>query len=259
MSLFPVIRRATEADLKNIYAIESAVQESPWLEAAFADFQADDEVYFFVVEGASGKPEAFIIAVSGDDFLEKGIGLTQPAGQETQQQTAQTGTQAIPPAAAEEDRKAAGDQNMTQKIHGDAVMLLLLPGLLHPDKGGFPIRLLGTDPPAEIAETLHSFQIGTQMLHTAQLGDGCTAGDHDGDDQTMGNGVYPGLQTVGGGDALYALLDPVGLRAGHGKPGTHGRYQLHQLFVVHNSTFLGNGCKRVNKELTNTKTYCILL
>lgn len=70
MSLFPVIRRATEADLKNIYAIESAVQESPWLEAVFSDFQADDEVYFFVVEGASGKPEAFIIAVSGDDFLE---------------------------------------------------------------------------------------------------------------------------------------------------------------------------------------------
>ena len=37
------IRRARETDLKDIFAIETAVQKSPWLESVFADIQKEEE------------------------------------------------------------------------------------------------------------------------------------------------------------------------------------------------------------------------
>lgn len=64
------IRRAREADLKAVFAIESAVQKSPWAESAFADIQKDEDAYFFLVSDADSQPVAFLIAISGDDFLE---------------------------------------------------------------------------------------------------------------------------------------------------------------------------------------------
>ncbi len=64
------IRRAREADLKEVFAIESAVQKTPWGESVFADIQKDEEAYFFVVDDGHSRPVAFLIAISGDDFLE---------------------------------------------------------------------------------------------------------------------------------------------------------------------------------------------
>ena len=37
------IRRAREADLKEIFAIESAVQKAPWAESVFADILRDED------------------------------------------------------------------------------------------------------------------------------------------------------------------------------------------------------------------------
>lgn len=70
MTCLPVIRRASEGDLESVFAIESAVQKSPWAENAFDDFQKDEDVFFFVADDGNAKPVAFIIAISGDDFLE---------------------------------------------------------------------------------------------------------------------------------------------------------------------------------------------
>ena len=64
------IRRAREADLKEIFAIESAVQKAPWAESVFADIQRDEDAYFFVADEGGSRPVAFLIAISGDDFLE---------------------------------------------------------------------------------------------------------------------------------------------------------------------------------------------
>ena len=64
------IRRARETDLKDIFAIETAVQKSPWLESVFADIQKDEDACFLVVAGDDSRPLAFLIAISGDDFLE---------------------------------------------------------------------------------------------------------------------------------------------------------------------------------------------
>ncbi|MDD2426966.1 MAG: ribosomal protein S18-alanine N-acetyltransferase [Eubacteriales bacterium] len=65
-----LIRRAGEKDLKAVFAIETAVQEAPWAESAFADFQRDEDVYFYLVDDEQSGPIAFIIAIAGDDFLE---------------------------------------------------------------------------------------------------------------------------------------------------------------------------------------------
>ena len=74
---------------------------------------------------------------------------------------------------------------------------------------------------------LHSFQIRTQTLHAAQLRHGQLAGDHNGDKQTVGNGIDPGIQAVGGADAADAFLNAVGFRTGSGQLGGQRGDKLH--------------------------------
>ena len=166
---------------------------------------------------------------AGGDFLEKGVGmqLAQQVIHDPQKQAAEPGAKTVGGSSAVEDAKTAGNQNVPQQHHGEGIDLVGLFRFLQPDKGLLGIGLFGTDPAAEIVVFFHRIQIRPHIADAAQLGDGKTVGDDDGDKQAVGHRVDPGIQPIGRQHPNDAFLHPIGLSPGHGQPGPQLRGQLH--------------------------------
>ena len=116
---------------------------------------------------------------------------------------------------------------MTIQRLGEGILLSCLIRFFQPLQGYTGIRLLFADSPAEIVVFFHSIQIGTDVFHAAQLSDGELTGNHNGDEQTVGDGIDPGIQPISGQNPDDTFFNPIGFGTGHRQPGAQFGCKFH--------------------------------